>query len=80
MPSPLYAEHEGATVLVHAYLSTPSDEARLLSVGGPAEAVKAVLAGLVSRSSMWSPARAHHTSCRPRLPSPPSLDWPEWPL
>jgi hypothetical protein len=48
MPSPLYAEHEGATVLVHAYLSTPSDEARFLSVGGPAEAVKAVLAGLAS--------------------------------
>ena len=48
MLSLLYAEHEGATVLVHAYLATPGDEARLLSVGGPAEAVKAVLAGLAS--------------------------------
>jgi hypothetical protein len=48
MPFPLYAEHEGATALVHGYLATPTDEARFLSVGGPAEAVKSVLAGLAS--------------------------------
>ncbi len=49
MPSPyLYAEHQGATALVNAYLATESDEARLLSVGGPAEATRAVVAALAS--------------------------------
>jgi hypothetical protein len=46
--SQLYAEYEGAVALVHAYLATSLDEARFLSVGGPAESVKAVLAGLAS--------------------------------
>lgn len=44
----LYAEYEGAVALVHACLATSLDEARFLSVGGPAESVKAVLAGLAS--------------------------------
>ena len=43
-PTFLYAEYEGAVSLVESYLVDPYDEVRFLSIGGPAEAVKAVLA------------------------------------
>jgi len=44
--------HEGAEALCHAYLSTSWGDLRFLSVGGPAEAVKAVLAALGRRQSL----------------------------
>ncbi len=43
-PTFLYADFEGAVSLVESYLANPYDEVRFLSIGGPAEAVKAVLA------------------------------------
>lgn len=43
----LYAECGGATALVHAYLAAPGDAVRLLSLGGPTEAVHAILATLL---------------------------------
>jgi hypothetical protein len=47
----LYADHEGAVALVHAYRTNGRDEVRFLSVGGAAEVVKAVLSGLrISRT------------------------------
>ncbi len=47
-PRRLYAEYQGATALVDAYLATEYDDARLLSVGGPAEATRAVVAALAN--------------------------------
>lgn len=46
-PTFLYAEGCGATALVHAYLATAGDALRLLSLGGPTEAVHAILATLL---------------------------------
>jgi hypothetical protein len=47
---PLYADYEGACALLHSYLASATDDIRFLSAGGPAEAVKAVLAGLAQGS------------------------------
>lgn len=44
--------HGGAEALVHASLSTREGDLRFLSLGGPAEAVKAILAALGSRQSV----------------------------
>ena len=41
----LYAECQGAIALVHAYLATAVEDLRFLSIGGPTEAVQAVIAG-----------------------------------
>jgi hypothetical protein len=46
-PTFLYAECGGATALIHAYLATAGDALRLLSLGGPTEAVHAILATLL---------------------------------
>lgn len=43
-PTFLYADFEGAVSLVESYLVDDYDEVRFLSLGGPAEVVKAVLA------------------------------------
>jgi hypothetical protein len=41
----LSVECQGAIALVHAYLATPFEDLRFLSIGGPTEAVQAVIAG-----------------------------------
>jgi len=48
----LKVTHGGAEALVHASLSTREGDLRFLSIGGPAEAVKAILAALGSRQSV----------------------------
>ena len=50
-PTFLYADFEGAVSLVESYLVTHYDEVRFLSIGGPAEAVKAVLAAAKLRDN-----------------------------
>ncbi|MFA5028547.1 MAG: hypothetical protein WC713_11810 [Candidatus Methylomirabilota bacterium] len=60
-PTLLYADFEGAVSLVESYLVDDYDEVRFLSVGGPAEAVKAVLAAAKlpgSRLTLFRP-KAH---------------------
>lgn len=55
-PARLYAEHEGASALVHAYLTDDINQLRLLSLGGPAEAVRAVMA---AAAQGWSLTLSH---------------------
>jgi hypothetical protein len=63
----LYADHEGALALVHAYRTTAADEVRFLSVGGAAEVVKAVLIGLRLTGQLTLIQRTHEID--PRRPS-----------
>ena len=68
MPSPslsapaafLYADHEGAVALVHAYRTNGRDEVRFLSVGGAAEVVKSNCSTISGLAATWrlSPTRA----------------------
>jgi hypothetical protein len=72
----LYAEHEGASALVHAYLATDYDDARFLSVGGPAEAVRAVLAAVASTSPLSLIRRQGATRHEVSLLRPdPTVKW-----
>jgi hypothetical protein len=63
----LYADHEGAVALVHAYRTNGRDEVRFLSVGGAAEVVKAVLSGLRISRTLTLIERTEETD--PRRPS-----------
>jgi hypothetical protein len=64
-PSHLYADYEGASALVHAYLADDINQLRLLSLGGPAEAVRAVMA---AAAHGWSLTLSHR-NLRGRQPA-----------
>jgi hypothetical protein len=71
-PTFLYAEFEGAVSLVESYLANPYDEVRFLSIGGPAEAVKAVLAAAKLKGNRLSLFRRKSTRASTRTGAKPS--------
>jgi hypothetical protein len=67
LTEPIIIAHEGAEALGHAYLQVPDGPLRFLSLGGPTEAVKAVLAALATQREVAcyrSNGRGRHTDTR----------------